>query len=201
MNRSESKYFNTAHLMDEALIALLEIKDFEYITVKEICERAGVNRSTFYLHYETIQDLLAETMEHIMQQFLEAFPVTPERFIAGILSAPLDELILINSSYLRPYLTFIQSHKSVYAAAYKNPACLQVVNKLEGMTKYVLQPIMHRFQIPEDEQPYRVQFYIHGCTAIIQTWLKGNCEDSIEKIERILTDCILPREEGTDGHA
>ena len=51
MNRSESKYFNTARLMDDALIDLLSEKEFEYITVKEICEKAGVNRSTFYLHY------------------------------------------------------------------------------------------------------------------------------------------------------
>lgn len=37
MNRSESKYFNTARRMDEALLALLEEKDFAYITVREIC--------------------------------------------------------------------------------------------------------------------------------------------------------------------
>ena len=53
MNKAESKYFNTALRMDEALISLLRVKDLEYITVKEICEKAGVNRSTFYLHYET----------------------------------------------------------------------------------------------------------------------------------------------------
>ena len=41
MNRQESKYFNTASLFDEALIFLLEQKDIEYITVKEICEKAG----------------------------------------------------------------------------------------------------------------------------------------------------------------
>lgn len=58
MNNSESKYFNTALMMDRALINLLEEKGLEYISVKEICEKAGVNRSTFYLHYETIGDLL-----------------------------------------------------------------------------------------------------------------------------------------------
>ena len=52
MNKNESKYFNTAILFDEALIYLLENKDIEYITIKEICNKAGVNRSTFYLHYE-----------------------------------------------------------------------------------------------------------------------------------------------------
>ncbi len=40
--------------MDKAFLDLLQRKDFSFITVKEICEKAGVNRSTFYLHYETV---------------------------------------------------------------------------------------------------------------------------------------------------
>ena len=52
MNKNECKYFNTAIKMDEALIAFLENKEFEYITIKEICDTTSVNRSTFYLHYE-----------------------------------------------------------------------------------------------------------------------------------------------------
>ena len=43
MNKSESRYFATAARMDEAFLTLLAKKDFEYITVKEICEVAGVN--------------------------------------------------------------------------------------------------------------------------------------------------------------
>ena len=58
MNKSESKYYNTALLMNQAFIELLNKKDFEFITVKDICKKAGVNRSTFYLHYESINDLL-----------------------------------------------------------------------------------------------------------------------------------------------
>ena len=42
MNKSESKYFNTAMLMNQALLLLLDQKDIEHITVKEICEKAGV---------------------------------------------------------------------------------------------------------------------------------------------------------------
>ena len=68
MNKSESKYFNTAVKMDKAFLDLLEHKDFEYITVKEICKTANVNRSTFYLHYETIGDLLAESVRYMNAQ-------------------------------------------------------------------------------------------------------------------------------------
>lgn len=59
--------------MDEAFLALLEQKDFAYITVKELCQKAGVNRSTFYLHYETVGDLLAESVEYMHRQFMAQF--------------------------------------------------------------------------------------------------------------------------------
>ncbi len=73
MNKAESKYFHTAVKMDEAFLRRLNDKEFEYITVKEICAEAGVNRSTFYLHYETVGDLLDETMEYINEKFLSYF--------------------------------------------------------------------------------------------------------------------------------
>ena len=73
MNKNESKYFNTAAIMDEALLQILETKDYEYISVKEVCARAGVNRSTFYLHYESMDDLLNETIEMINNKFHASF--------------------------------------------------------------------------------------------------------------------------------
>ena len=73
MNKSESKYFHTAERMDEALLSLLLEKDFEYITVKDICARAGVNRSTFYLHYENTTDLLAEAVAMIHGRYQRKF--------------------------------------------------------------------------------------------------------------------------------
>lgn len=82
MNRSESKYFNTAARMDEAFLALLEQKDFAYITVKELCQKAGVNRSTFYLHYETVGDLLAESVEYMHRQLYQTALEKPEIFSA-----------------------------------------------------------------------------------------------------------------------
>lgn len=59
--------------MHNALITLLDSKDFEYITIKEICETAGVNRSTFYLHYDNINDLLQETVEAVYKDFFGRF--------------------------------------------------------------------------------------------------------------------------------
>lgn len=136
MNKSESKYFNTALLMDEALIRLLEVKDYEYITVKEICEKAGVNRSTFYLHYETVNDLLSECLENIKKRFLDSFAKKPNDFIGSIGTVPLDDLVLISSDYLRPYLTFFKENQSLFRAVYKNPSCMQTEAQYNGISDF-----------------------------------------------------------------
>ena len=88
MNKAESKYFNTATKMDLALISLLKKKPFEYLTVSEICKTAGVNRSTFYLHYETIGDLLNETTRYLLNDFLSYFSTRP-RCLQWAFSSPL----------------------------------------------------------------------------------------------------------------
>ena len=73
MNKNESKYFNTAKKMNDALIILLEHKDFEYITIKDICLEANVNRSTFYLHYSNLNDLLEEVISSLSISFSKHF--------------------------------------------------------------------------------------------------------------------------------
>ena len=107
MNKSESKYFNTALLMNEALLLLLEKKDYEFITVTEICQKAGVNRSTFYLHYESIDDLLIETLDMINKKFLETF----NNKTLNVSKSAKEDLYLINDEYLIPYLNLIKEYK------------------------------------------------------------------------------------------
>ena len=77
MNKNESKYFYTASLMNQAILELLEKKDIEFITITEITQRAGVNRTTFYLHYDNIDDLLEETVSYINKEFVNSFNIDP----------------------------------------------------------------------------------------------------------------------------
>ena len=113
MNKQKEKYSSTAFLMDEALIQLLNEKDYEYITVKEVCKKAGVNRSTFYLHYESIDDLLEETLEYINKKFLDYFEDTSD-FITNIKTSTKENLYLINDDYLIPYLNYIKHLKCTF---------------------------------------------------------------------------------------
>ena len=97
--------------MDEAFLALLDKKNFAYITVREICEAAGVNRSTFYLHYETMADLLSESVSHMNEQFLAHMKKDTDAFVTKMRDCPMDELYLIPPEYLTPYLGYIEQHK------------------------------------------------------------------------------------------
>lgn len=198
MNKAESKYFNTAVKMDEALLTLLEKKDFEYITVKEICEQAGVNRSTFYLHYETTRDLLMETLEYIDAQFLGYFQIDASKAIDKIKSGSLDDLVLITPEYLTPYLAFIRDHKKVFASALKKPDTFQSNISFQKMFEHIFNPIMERLHIPQSERNYILSFYIRGIMGIVGEWLKQDCSDPINVIAGIIMKCILPV---TDTHA
>ena len=73
MNKNENKYLYSAQLMNQALLQLLETKDLDYITVTEITKKAGVHRSTFYLHYDNVYELFEETVENLNKEFVSWF--------------------------------------------------------------------------------------------------------------------------------
>ena len=193
MNKSESKYFNTALRMDEALIALLEKKDLEYITVKEICHLAGVTRSTFYLHYETIADLVNETLEMINQRFLSYFPKQEEEILENMGSREREDLVLVTREYLLPYLRFIQDNKKVYRAALRNPSSVQAHVRYRELKQRILGPILERFEIPAAWHPYYMAYYVEGISAIVKKWLRQDCADEVEMIADIIESCVRPR--------
>ena len=165
MNRSESRYFATAARMDEAFLTLLAKKDFEYITVKEICEVAEVNRSTFYLHYETMSDLLSESVSRMNEQFLACMEKDSDAFSAKLRNCPRDELYLITPDYLTPYLSYIKNNKRLFRTATENAAVLGMDKSYDKMFRYVFTPILDRYGVLPQDRPYIMAFYIRGLMA------------------------------------
>lgn len=194
MNKSESKYFNTANKIDEAFLKILEKKDLEYITVKEICKEANVNRSTFYLHYETIDDLLKECTEYINSKFLSYF-INDERnsIVKRIDEAPLKDLYLFTDDYLRPYLTFIKDNKRLFKTAISKYNTLSMSKNKEGLVDYVSYPIMNRFKVEENRREYINMFFINGIMGIVKRWLDNDCEDSIDLLIDIIENDLMPK--------
>lgn len=191
MKKSESKHFNTALRMDQAFLKLLEKKDIEYITVKEICETAEVNRSTFYLHYETIGDLLAESVQYMNEQFLKHMKLRSEVFVSKIQECPLDELYLVTPTFLKPYFEYISQNKRLFRTALKNSGSFGLDKTYSQMMEHVFIPILERFGIEKSDWNYILTFCIHGLMAIISEWLKNDCSDSISHVSNIMEQCVM----------
>ena len=191
MNKNESKYFNTAIKMDEALITLLEKKDFEYISIKEICDTAGVNRSTFYLHYENTSDLLKETTRYIIDKHLAYYEIDQKRISLQFETCKREELLFITDGYLVPYLKFIKDNQRLFKISIKQFNSLSMNEVYSKMFDHIFSPILERFHVPEKERAYVMKFYLTGVFAIVMEWLDKNCSDDIKTVTRVIIDCVM----------
>ena len=190
MNKSENKYFNTATKMDLALISLLKKKPFDYITISEICKTAGVNRSTFYLHYETVGDLLEEATRYLLDDFLSYFSFDIQSVALNLTNCETNELIFISDKYLTPYFTYIKDHKEVFQTALLHNKTLGFEDVYKRMFDNIFNPILDRFNYPKSDRPYVMMYYLNGINAIVSEWLKNKCDKTIEEISKIVSICI-----------
>ena len=179
MNKQDSKYFNTASYMDEALLVLLEKKDYDFITVKEVCQTAGVNRSTFYLHYEKMDDLLEETVSYVNNKFMDKLS------LIGEVQDP-TKVILTTDKYLRPYLSFIKENKKIYRLMHEKPYLFHIDKITNRLYKDIFDIALTNFKVKEEEKKYIFSFYTEGVIGIIKRWLEEDCNDEIDFIIGII---------------
>lgn len=195
MNKNESKYFNTAVKMNKALLELLEKKDFEYITIKEICAAAGVNRSTFYLHYENTSDLLKETTQYVTDTFLSYFSADKKSIAHRFESCELKELVFVSPEYLTPYLTFIKENQRLFRTSIRHLGTMSFDSVYNKMFRYIFNPVLERFEFSEKDRSYILKFYLTGITAVVMEWLERDCAEKTEDIIRIIIDCVIGKSE------
>lgn len=192
MNRGNSKYFLTAQCMDEALLALLDEKDFEYITVKELCEKAGVNRSTFYLHYDSMDDLLNEANEYIMQLVYSYYP-DKTLSKSDVLNLPKEKLNFFSPEYLVPFFRFIKDHRRLFLTILEHNKTLKGEKNLESLFSAYFNIIYQRFSLSEKEGNYISIFLIDGTLGIAELWLRNDCRDSEEELANLISSFALEK--------
>ena len=192
MNKNESKYFNTAKKMIDALITLLETKEFEYITIKEICHIANVNRSTFYLHYSNMNDLLEETIKSLNLSFNSHFG-SKENETTIISKDNLEDLFLINDDNLIPYLNFIKENKNIYKVLKNHPQLVNANKTYEQMFRKLFVPIMNRFGLDEKWHKYLMDFYISRLTSIVFDWVYDDCKIPVQEVSDFIKGLIVKK--------
>lgn len=197
MNKNKSKYFNTAKKMNDALISLLDTKSFENITIIDICKLAKVNRSTFYLHYQNMSDLLDEILENLNSSYNNHIKEKKNK-LSSLNQKELSDLFFITDEYLIPYLEFIKENKNVYKALKNNPHLFKVNKTYEKIFNEVLSPIMARFGLEQKWHRYTMDFYINGISSLILDWTYDDCKYSVDEICQLIKRLISNYDKKTD---
>ena len=65
--KTDARVKRTRDALGDALIALMQEKPFETITVQDVLDRAHVSRSTFYMHYSDKDDLLLSDADEFFE--------------------------------------------------------------------------------------------------------------------------------------
>ncbi|BBF42451.1 transcriptional regulator, TetR family [Lachnospiraceae bacterium KM106-2] len=155
----------------------MKTKNIREITVRELVEEVDINRSTFYLHYNDIYDMLNK----IEQQLI-------------------DELMLVTIKHKKEYYNEkIQLYfKEVFTILLENMDLCYILmgpngdinftNNLkelinENITKTTVE-VLNGIQSIADIE-YACSFYIGGCLGIIEKWLKGNAKESPTELAQL----------------
>ena len=70
MNKNDLRVIKTKNALFETLTNLMKEKTFEEIKVSDICNKALINRSTFYAHYSDKYELLADAIQNLKNSLI-----------------------------------------------------------------------------------------------------------------------------------
>lgn len=99
--------------MKNALVFLMESKDFKKITITDIVTTADLNRGTFYKHYQSQDELLNELIDDVMEDLIRAFKepyLHTEKFIIGELTTSTVKIFEHVAAYSNFYTIIINSN-------------------------------------------------------------------------------------------
>lgn len=196
MNKSESKYHNTALKMHNALINLLEKKDFDSISIIEICSEAQVNRSTFYAHYSNTYELLKEAYSERLQQLFQSF----SRSLKDIETFNTEESIFISPEYLIPYLNFVKDNKHFFKVYMSHLPNFDADSTYSFLLDKVFIPIYRKNGITDKTIiNYMSKFYLQGIISVVLEWVNRDCVDDELFVCEIITMCVRPYIKASDA--
>ena len=87
MRRTDARIRYTQGVLKQALLSFLQEKPINKITVKEVCERAELNRATFYAHYSDCFALLESIEEDLLEAFQQSLKLVDSFDVTALIEA------------------------------------------------------------------------------------------------------------------
>lgn len=151
----------TEMMIQKSFIELLKEKPVEKITITEICQRAGINRATFYRHYENQYELFACLEDQMFEE--------------------LQEIALVNGHDLDRLL------ESVFDRFYEQREIWALLVSDHGDSRFLPRIYLFFDQFfeksggdPQSELRYR--FLLYGISGLFEEWVKEGMKVPPKKI-------------------
>ena len=170
--KNNQRYKMSSEKIETAFLALILKHKYEDITVSQICEKAKINRSTFYCHYDDINDLIVKIESRFAKGTASIFNFgerqTHEAFIE--LFTFVKENKYFYKAFLNiPYITFAETSTK-----------LAVLENIGNKNKKLKSEAIGIF--------YRASFFGAGIKEMCRLWLERDCQESPQQMATLLLE-------------
>lgn len=183
-----SMYTKTA--LSNALKKRMETKPFSKITVSDIIADCGLNRKTFYYHFEDMRDLLRWTLRHEAINVVESFDFATDN----------KEAILFVVDYLEQNQHMLNC---VYDAVGSGELRMFLYEDFKKIARKIITTAENQLgkKISEEYKDLLASFYTDGIVGIIIEWLNGKFKLEKSSAVRYVTDIFKGSLTGLIEHA
>ena len=166
----------TKRLIREAMLTLLKTQSIQDITVRELCDAAGVNRTTFYNHYDGVYEVLGEIEENFLLQLADE-----GGFTHGHLDLP---------QHIERLCERLQKNKDIALLLLTNNADPNFSSKL--MKLHACGPVWSATISSYSPAEYELlaQFIGGGAFAMVCHWLESGCQQTPKQVAALMTKVI-----------
>ena len=158
----------------QGLARLMQKKSIKEITVKELVDEVDINRSTFYLHYTDIYQMLEKIEEEAMVDIREAMEGCPT-------DCPEREKII---PFLARFFSILDSNRDLSLALLGPNGDMDFVERIETL---IASKFLKPSSLPatDTEIRYAYAFCLSGCIGMIKTWLSRTEHESPEAMAEL----------------
>lgn len=171
----------TKMLLQNALVDLKLEKAVGKISVKELTQKADVNRSTFYLHYLDIYDML-EQMENEFVETIQGF--FHDFFTPLPTSMPLTLFVNISE--------WLEQDKEYYVKLLRGSASGYIFEELESRIRDEFLTLLYLIFLDEESLDLRtrVNFTVSGTVGVLRMWVMEGGNISLVELSETIDDIL-----------
>ncbi len=161
-------------MFQNAVLELLEEKGgIEKISVRELCARAELNRSTFYAHYTQPREVLAEAEEEILRETAAHLKKIGEQKTGG------------GKEFISSFLRYIRENDKIFRVLLVTAADPAFKSRFIQLSLLNLFAHM-QFTTDAEKQQYVYSYLLNGSFGVITQWIRADYTAAVPELVELL---------------